>query len=232
MKKYIYSIAVIFIMILVLTACKDTVKDEDKASDSNVVYPVGSDEKAKLVKVHGQLYIDMGYVNSAVTCGTADGEITSSVEPSQSPEKDNESNFGKGYEYQLGDAHHINVNIDGRWVVFQNLAISSWQIPSCVANFKAKITETSEDRLLVRVTDIPDNFKWIFQNKQMEEIKPISLPIEKLNMEDKKKKEEEINNLTGRTVQVWFDGSIKNSAAEMSYPIELGEIYKISLIEE
>ena len=65
-----------------------------------------------------------------------------------------------------------------------------------------------------------------------EEIKPISLPIEKLNMEDKKKKEEEINNLTGRTVQVWFDGSIKNSAAEMSYPIELGEIYKISLIEE
>ena len=85
---------------------------------------------------------------------------------------------------------------------------------------------------MVRVTDIPDNFKWIFQNKQMEEIKPISLPIEKLNMEDKKKKEEEINNLTGRTVQVWFDGSIKNSAAEMSYPIELGEIYKISLIEE
>ena len=66
----------------------------------------------------------------------------------------------------------------------------------------------------------------------MEEIKPISLPIEKLNMEDKKKKEEEINNLTGRTVQVWFDGSIKNSAAEMSYPIELGEIYKISLMEE
>ena len=85
---------------------------------------------------------------------------------------------------------------------------------------------------MVRVTDIPDNFKWIFQNKQMEEIKPISLPIEKLNMEDKKKKEEEINNLTGRTVQVWFDGSIKNSAAEMSYPIELGEIYKISLMEE
>lgn len=235
MKKYFYSFAFIFITLFVLAACNNAVEDSDKGSDSNVVSKDANTETIEadyppMVMVDGHVYQDMGYVNSAVTCGTADGKITSSVEGSKLPGKDNESNFGEGNEYQFWDKSHINVKMDGKWMIFQNVAISSWKIPSGVANFKAKVIEALEDRLLVAVIDIPEDFKWIFQNKEIATIKPISLTIENLVLDENKKVE--TKNLIGKTVQVWFDGSIKNDEPEMSYPIELGEIYRITSVEE
>ena len=37
-----------------------------------------------------------------VGCGNMDGKITTSVESTQLPAKDDEANFGKGYGYQFG----------------------------------------------------------------------------------------------------------------------------------
>lgn len=242
MKKQVYILAVGFITLLVIAACSNRAIDRDKGASmppadkiENHKNPENKETKEgdypPMVMVDGQLYTDMGYVNSAVKCGTADGTITSHVSSSETPQKDDESNFGKGYKYQFGNNAHINVNIDGKWIVFQNIAISSRQIPDCVANFKAKVTKTEKDRLLVSPVDIPSDFMWIFQNRQIEEIKPVSLTIENLHL-DTHKKETEIKDLLGKTVQVWFDGSVTNAEPELSHPIELGAIYKIISVDE
>lgn len=243
MRKYFYSFAVILVGIFVLTACNNNADNKEKTPDSNAVSEQ-ADKKAvedenqgkvqaecpPMVMVGGRLYQSMGYVNSAVKCGTADGEITSFVDGSKSPEKDDESNFGSGYEYQLLDESHISVKLNGKWTIFQDIAISSWQIPSCVANFRAKVLEVSDDRvLLVKLIDIPDDFKWIFQNDKIEDIKPISLSLKNLTIYNAHK-EMDIKELTDKTVRIWFDGSVKNMEPELSNPIELvGEIYKIGI---
>lgn len=247
MKKYVYSLAVVFIVFFALTACSNKTDNSDKGSDIHAVNKVEKSEIAEnkgketeevkkadvppIAMVDGRLYLDMGYINSAVKCGTADGTITSCTDVSKVPEKDDESNFGKGYEYQFWDKAHINININGKWVIFQDIAISSRQIPDCVANFKAKVTEMTEDKLLVSLIDIPSDFMWIFQNKQIEEIKPVSLTIENLQLNDHQK-EMKAEDFIGKTVRVWFDGSTKNAESKLSYPMELGTIYRIILVEE
>ncbi len=50
-----------------------------------------------LVKVAGTVYVDTGYQNAMVTCGTADGEIKTTVKETKRPANNDESNFGKGY---------------------------------------------------------------------------------------------------------------------------------------
>ena len=53
-------------------------------------------------------------------CGVMDGEITSTVEQTEIPNKNNQSNFGKGYGYQYIDKN-IEVNMDGKWIVFEKI---------------------------------------------------------------------------------------------------------------
>lgn len=236
MKKYFCSLAVVFTAIFVLSACNNPTGNIDKDFDGNTSGIINSDENTEtdyppMVMVNGSLYQDTGYVNNAVKCGTPDGKITSFVDHSKLPETNNTSNFGEGYGYQILDGAHISIEINGSWVVFRNLAISSRNIPSCVANFKARVTEASDDRLLVTITSIPDEFKWIFQNNQNKVTKPISLTVENLRFDDGEEVME-TKQLIGKTVQVWFDGSVKNNEPEMSYPIELGTIYRITPVKE
>lgn len=186
------------------------------------------------VKVRGQIYQDTGYVNSAVTCGTVSGKIVSSVDGGKSPEKDDESNFGVGFGYQRWDPGYLNVRKDDKWLLFQDIAMSSSRIPQGVANFSAKVVETDEDRLLVRVSDIPEDYKGIFaQDSQTTPpdknlIKPIALPIDNLDY-TKDGKTVTTAGLKGKTVKVWFDGTVTKTEPEMSYPAQLGEVYKISV---
>lgn len=67
-----------------------------------------------MVKVAGVVYRDTGYVNAMVTCGTADGEIRTTVDGTKKPANDDESNFGKGYSYQIWDKGYINVRVNNR----------------------------------------------------------------------------------------------------------------------
>ena len=57
---------------------------------------------APCVRVNGVIYQDTGFLSSMVGCGNMDGKITTSVESTQLPAKDDEANFGKGYGYQFG----------------------------------------------------------------------------------------------------------------------------------
>lgn len=72
-----------------------------------------------MVKIDGEYYYSTGKKSDALRCGVMDGEITSSVESTEKPTEDNQSNFGC-YGYQLGaEEGTIEVNIDDEWVIFE-----------------------------------------------------------------------------------------------------------------
>lgn len=84
--------------------------------NSKIVY-----DKIPMVMVNGKLYYDTGSESTLNgRCGTMDGEIRSSVKPSQVPTEDNQSNFGAGYGYQYSTDNTIEVYINNKWIVFEH----------------------------------------------------------------------------------------------------------------
>ena len=186
-------------------------------------------KKTRMVKVDDRLYMDMGYVLSALKCGTADGKILTSND--EAPEKNDESNFGTGYNYQKGDIKYLYVEIDNKWQVFQDIVISSWIIPEGVAHFDAEIIEGDKERILVKIIDLPKEFSYIFGDKKTEEIKPVQITLkESIILSGIKTLKN--SELQGKKIKVWFNGEIKGDKPEMSNPIELGEVYEVSTLEE
>lgn len=177
-----------------------------------------------MVKVKGIIYKNTGYQNAMVTCGTADGEIKTTVEATKEPERDDESNFGKGYEYQSWEDGYINVEIDNKWMLFKDLALkdNEDEIPKWVGHFTAEVISTEEDSLMVQATEIDDEF---FFKKVL--TKPIALPIDNLRHE----KDEVLTTegLEGKTVEVYFGGEIEHTEPESSLPISIGDVYRIEV---
>ena len=186
-------------------------------------------KKTRMVKVDGRLYMDMGYVLSALKSGKEDGKILTSND--EAPEKNDESNFGTGYKYQKADNKYLYVEIDNKWQVFQDIAISSWVIPEGVAHFDAEIIEGDKEKILVKITDLPKEFSYIFGDKKTDEIKPVQITLKESVILSgiKMLKNSE---LQGKKIKVWFNGEIKGDKPEMSNPIELGEVYEVSTLEE
>ena len=76
-------------------------------------------DKIPMVMVDGRLYYGTGEESSVdARCGVMDGEITSSVDGSEVPTKDNQSNFGTGFGYQYGDNDTLEICMNGKWIVF------------------------------------------------------------------------------------------------------------------
>lgn len=77
-------------------------------------------DRIPMVMVYGKLYYDTGK-ESTVTgrCGVMDGEITSTVDGTQIPLEDNQSNFGAGYGYQFGAEGRLEVYMNNKWFVFE-----------------------------------------------------------------------------------------------------------------
>ena len=185
-------------------------------------------KKSRMVKVDDRLYMDMGYVLSALKSGKVDGKIITSND--EAPEKNDESNFGTGYNYQKDDIKYLYVEIDNKWQVFQDIVISSWIIPEGVAHFDAEIIEGDSERILVKITDLPKEFSYIFGDKKTEEIKPVQITLKESVILSgiKTLKNSE---LQGKKIKVWFNGEIKGDKPEISNPIELGEVYEVSTLE-
>ena len=80
-----------------------------------------SGDRIPMVMVDGLLYYDTGKESMLEgRCGMMDGEITSSVDASEIPTEDNQSNFGTGFGYQYGINNSIDIQMeDGTWFVFQ-----------------------------------------------------------------------------------------------------------------
>lgn len=73
-----------------------------------------------MVMVNRELYFDTGRESLVETrCGMMDGEITSTVDSSETPTEDNQSNFGSAYGYQYGSTEGtIEININGKWWIY------------------------------------------------------------------------------------------------------------------
>lgn len=230
MKK---NILILIAVMMIFVACNKTnenVASKNENESLNVTSEKNPDkEKAiyaypAMVKVRGVIYVDTGYQNAMVTCGTPDGQIKTTVDGTEKPKEDDESNFGKGYSYQTWDEQYVNVQIDNKWILFKNINIEdeSNKIPEWVAHFTAKVIKTEEDSLLVEATDIDDRF---YFKKLI--TKPISLSIE--NLDNEKDGNVNTDDLEGKSVEVYFGGEIKNTEIENSAPIELEKIYRISV---
>ena len=74
-----------------------------------------------MVMVDDQIYYATG-MESIIEgrCGVMDGEITSSVDGSEKPMENNQSNFGTGYGYQFASEDTIDIQMeDGKWYVYE-----------------------------------------------------------------------------------------------------------------
>lgn len=80
------------------------------------------EEAPRYVMIKSKLYKDTGEINKNMTCGTMDGKILTTVDAKEMPKKDNESNFGIGYEYQIGgEDGSITVEIDNKCLIFKEV---------------------------------------------------------------------------------------------------------------
>ena len=77
-------------------------------------------DRIPMVMVDGRLYYDTGKESTRVNRPQEpDGEITSTVDGTQIPTEDDQSNFGAGYVYQYGENDTIEVCLNGKWMVYE-----------------------------------------------------------------------------------------------------------------
>lgn len=77
-------------------------------------------DKIPMVRVNGKLYYDTGKESSVSgRCGNMDGEITSTVDGTEIPMEDNQSNFGSGFGYQYGADDTIEIYMNEKWFIFE-----------------------------------------------------------------------------------------------------------------
>ena len=106
------------------------------------------EEAPRYVMIKSKLYKDTGEINKNMKCGTMDGKILTSVDAKEMPKKDNESNFGTGYEYQIGTDGSITVEIDDKCLIFKEVKEDKKEEKP-----EEKKEEASEENIKVLKTD-------------------------------------------------------------------------------
>ena len=93
----------------------------EEPSSAETQDPAAPADLPPLVMVDGRLYQDTGRESTLTgRCGVLDGEITSAVSSQEVPSKDDQSNFGTGFGYQIGpDPDTIEVYLNETWMVFE-----------------------------------------------------------------------------------------------------------------
>ncbi len=203
-KNLIASLISLVILINCLTACANMgIFKEGGDSNSEKV-------ETRMVKVGGIVCKDSGYVSSVLRCGTPDGTIKTTVKANQVPTNDDESNFGKGFEYQ-GREGVVHVLIDGEYVIFIDVDKKLTDIPSSVANFEGEIS--SINPVKIKVIDYPDMYAG---KSEIGADGVLELNLKGVLAQS------DIDNLTGKKVRVWFDGNIDDITKG-----RLDKIYKV-----
>ena len=211
---------------------------EENRAESKPMGETPSEEVPRMVKIDGKCYRDTGFVNSGVTCGTADGKIMTSVGTKEKPTKDGESNFGTGMEYQRWNETAVSVKENDKWILFVDEKVEVTSIPDGVATFTAKVREaevlpdTDKIRLLVDVSEVPEHFMHL-QKTLSPAGKPIAVFIGKKTLFYRNDEPIPFDRIQGKSadewkgqsVQIWFDGTVTHDDPEMSYPTALGTVY-------
>lgn len=147
LKPHMTALAVILFTLNVSAACgkntpeevsitlpAETLNSENpQLSTSTESAKTTISDKIPAVMVKGELYYSTGKESEAdVRCGTMDGQIASSVDGSEFPTQDNQSNFGTGYGYQYGAENTIEVYMpeggsedENKWIIFEKSHPSS-----------------------------------------------------------------------------------------------------------
>ena len=77
-------------------------------------------DKIPMVMVDGALYYDTGEESSAAEDDhAADGKITSTVDGSETPTDNDQSNFGEGFAYRHTGDDTVEILMNGKWIVFE-----------------------------------------------------------------------------------------------------------------
>ena len=72
------------------------------------------------IMVNGRIYYSTGEKSTITArCGNMDGQITSTVKKGSLPTKDNESNFGVEYGYQIISSDIVEVRVNNEFIVFK-----------------------------------------------------------------------------------------------------------------
>ncbi len=132
MKKIVSILSLVLVASLTLAGCKSGINKADEVIGASVIpqkneietSPPATEElewdKIPMVMVDGKLYYDTGKESTiSGRCGVMDGEITSTVDGSEIPAKDDQSNFGTGFEYQYGADNTIEIFMNEKWIVFE-----------------------------------------------------------------------------------------------------------------
>ncbi len=219
MKKVIYLL--VLCMVLGLTGCgrsqengknmSENVSTETKNEENSEVAQNGQTADTETyppcVMVDGIIYKDTGYVSSMPGCGNMDGEITSTVDETDLPEENNQSNFGSGYQYQRSSEGQLIVVIDGNRIIFRDIEKNDTSIPMEVINFNAEVKGITDDGdLLVTHKSTAEGFQQMNDGEYY-------VSTENL--------EEDIQ--VGDIITIWFDGTILET-----YPAQLGVVYRIT----
>ncbi len=117
------------------TAYSDPISNPEKKSFTAKVE--GDREKMKedlsdrrpMVMINGELYLDTNKESDLDgRCGVMDGEISLVVDAAETPTQDNQSNFGKGYEYQYVGENNIDIYMNEKWMRFDKKITDPWGI--------------------------------------------------------------------------------------------------------
>ena len=91
-------------------------EQQPKQEEADAMY-----DRIPMVRVNGKLYYDTGKESTIDwRCGNIDGEITSTVDGTEIPAEDNQSNFGSGFGYQYGADDTIELYMNEKWFVFEH----------------------------------------------------------------------------------------------------------------
>lgn len=77
-------------------------------------------DRIPMVRINDKLYYDTGKESTIEgRCGNMDGQITSTVDGSEIPTENDQSNFGSGFGYQYGMDDTIEIYMNDKWFVFE-----------------------------------------------------------------------------------------------------------------
>lgn len=219
MKKRLLLVLSISIMLLMSACGKQAVSSDEQTTDSTAAVeseaigetieaasemettePVQSSteipgDRIPMVMVDGFLYYDTGKESTLEgRCGMMDGEITSTVDASEIPTEDNQSNFGTGFGYQYGINNSIDIQMeDGTWFVFQREGTEYVEPTDNTDN--TGNTDTTDNTITEPLFIRMENPSWEYYQEQaiLSGTKPFGVKLF----------EESANNITD--IDAWFE---------------------------
>lgn len=101
MKKIIGLLLTAFVITALFSGCDNNKTIEEPPQNKEI--------QPQAVMIEDKLYYNTEQVITMGRCGVMDGKIEYTVDEYSLPVKNNQSNFGKDYEYQRVDEHHYDI---------------------------------------------------------------------------------------------------------------------------